>query len=247
MRRTAQPCELRTHWNAVPIRKQDIPAVGTPQQGHHMTTHPRELTAHSKAGASAGLSHEGPMASDESFQMPRLLHWLYRAGAQRGHGRAEVARHLGVTYGYLNQLTNGTRLTHNVSSDFCRACARYLDVPAVVVMVAARRITMEDFGMPRTGMTEVQRHQQRLAEGLHRIADDPLIGCLLPPEVWDTPDSVKTLLLSLYEDATKQELFPPRGLPMFFQALQDAALLVDEQDSRYEADFLARQPEEGEQ
>ena len=60
---------------------------------------------------------------------------------------------------------------------------------------------------------------------------DPLVGCLMPKEVWDAPDSVKQLLVALYEDATKQELMPTRQLPVLFRGLQDAAVVLAEADA----------------
>jgi transcriptional regulator with XRE-family HTH domain len=170
-----------------------------------------------------------PSTADASLaNPPRLVRWLFAAGAQKGHSRGEVARYLGVTYGYLNQLDNGTRRTSTVSADFCRACARYLDVPAVVVMVASGRLTTPDFTKPQT---EPERAQQ-LRSALERIADDPLLGCLMPPEAWDASDAVKTLLVALYEEATQQDLFAPRELPLLFQGLQEAARVVDELDAQ---------------
>lgn len=174
-------------------------------------------------------------------QLPRLMQWLYQAAARRGETKGDVARHLGVTYGYLNQLSTGLRSTRNITSDFCRACARYLEVPTVAVMLAAGRIQLEDFLVPEAGGAQ----GKQLARGLERIAADPLVGCLMPPETWDAPDRVKALLISLYEQATQQELFPPRSLPQLFQGLQDAALLIAQQDCANEAQFLvSEQPTE---
>lgn len=169
--------------------------------------------------------------------LPRLMQWLYQAAASRGDTKADLARSLGVTYGYLNQLSTGLRETRNITSEFCRACAQYLRIPAVSVMVACGRIRPEDFvgPAPRPGS------RQALALGLERIAADPLVGGLMPPEAWDAPDAVKALLVALYEDATQQELFAPRPLPLFLQRLQEAAIEVARQDCANDADFLQEQ------
>lgn len=163
----------------------------------------------------------------ELRQTPRLIDWLYCTAAARGQTKAEMASHLGVTFGYIRQLATGVRLVEQVSGEFCRACAEYLDIPPVAVMLAAGRITLSDFLMP-----EVERAPGwQLTAGLERIAADPLVGCLMPPEVWDAPDSVKQLLVALYEDATKQELMPTRQLPVLFRGLQDAAVVLAEADA----------------
>jgi len=171
----------------------------------------------------------------ELQQMPRLIDWLYRTAAARGQTKAEMSQQIGVTFGYVRQLATGVRLVEQVSGDFCRACANYLDIPPVAVMLAAGRITLQDFLMP-----EVERAPGwQLTAGLERIAADPLVGCLMPQEVWDAPDPVKQLLVALYEDATKQELMPTRQLPVIFRGLQDAALVLAEADSANDAEYLA--------
>lgn len=177
----------------------------------------------------------------ELQQMPRLIDWLYRTAAARGHTKAEMSQQIGVTFGYVRQLATGVRLVEQVSGDFCRACANYLDIPPVAVMLAAGRITLQDFLMP-----EVERAPGwQLTVGLERIAADPLVGCLMPQEVWDAPDSVKQLLVALYEDATKQELMPTRQLPVIFRGLQDAALVLAEADAANDAEYLAHNGWEG--
>lgn len=167
---------------------------------------------------------------------PRLMDWLYHSAAERGDSKVALAKALGVTFGYVRQLAAGVRPVEQVSNAFCRACANYLDIPPVAVMLAAGRITLRDFMMP-----EVERAAGwQLTAGLERIAADPLVGCLMPQEVWDAPEPVKQLLIALYEDATKQELMPNRQLPMIFRGLQDAALVLADTDAANDADYLAK-------
>lgn len=167
---------------------------------------------------------------------PRLMAWLYRTAAERGDSKVALAKALGVTFGYVRQLAAGVRPVEQVSNAFCRACANYLDIPPVAVMLAAGRITLRDFMMP-----DVERAAGwQLTAGLERIAADPLVGCLMPREVWDAPEPVKQLLIALYEDATKQELMPNRQLPMIFRGLQDAALILAEQEAGEECAYLTR-------
>lgn len=174
----------------------------------------------------------------ELQQMPRVIDWLYRTAAARGQTKTEMAQHVGVTFGYVRQLATGVRLVEQMSGDFCRACANYLDIPPVAVMLAAGRITLSDFLMP-----EVERAPGwQLTAGLERIAADPMLGCLMPKEVWDAPDTVKQLLVALYEDATKQELMPTRQLPMIFRGLQDAALVLAEEDAVNDAAYATHTP-----
>lgn len=163
----------------------------------------------------------------ELRRVPRLIESLYKTAAMRGETKSELARHVGVSYGYLSQLSSGLRSVETISSEFARACARYLDIPPVAVMLASGRIKAVDFLMPEAGPSP----SIQLNRGLERIASDPIVGCLLPAEIWDAPDSVKTLLVALYEDVTQQELLPPRRMLSIFQALQDAAVALEDIDA----------------
>ena len=167
------------------------------------------------------------MPAEMPYQGPRLIQWLYKKAALNGHTKVVLARELGVTYGYIAQLSNGLREVHNISDQFARECAKYLGIPAVAVMLVSDKVTLLDFALPESSRKPV--HQ--LMEGLQRISDDPLLGCLVPAEIWDAPDSVKALLIALYEDATQQEILPPRRLPALLQGLQEAALELAKMDA----------------
>jgi transcriptional regulator with XRE-family HTH domain len=170
-------------------------------------------------------------------RLPRLMAQLYREAAARGHSRQALAAHLGVTVGYLHQLANGTRETRHISGDFSRSCAEYLDIPPVAVMLAAGRLDLRDFRMPQT----TQAPGWQFAKGLQRIAADPLVGCLMPEEVWDAPAPVQQMLVALYDarihdarmhDATHRERSrPAQHTPLLLQALQDAALVLAHADA----------------
>ena len=124
-------------------------------------------------------------------------------------------------------MASGLRSLETMSTALSRTCASYLGVPPVAVMLAVGRIQTLDFLLP-----EPERSlTMQLNAGLERIAADPLVGCLMLPEIWDIPDAAKGLLIALHEDATQQELFPPRRLPMLLQGLQDAALVLNGLDA----------------
>lgn len=81
-----------------------------------------------------------------------LTAWLLDEAVRRGHDRKHVASALLVTTGFLSQLESGIRPTAEISMDCARACARYLGVPAIVVLLVAGSISIadltaqEDFG-----------------------------------------------------------------------------------------------------
>ncbi|MBB5217643.1 hypothetical protein [Parapusillimonas granuli] len=166
---------------------------------------------------------------------PRLVQWLYRKAELRGHSRHELARQLGITFGELMTFSSGAREMTGLKNPSVRTIAHYLELPPAAVWLLAGKLSATDFLMPDASLAPVEQ----LIEGVQRIAQDPVVGPLVPPEVFDVPDSVKALLCALYEDATTQELFPPRRLPMLLQGLQDAAIALDEEDAQAKANDIA--------
>lgn len=198
-----------------------------------MTNQTVQAVLNTSAAALMGKTH----ATEPAMAVPRLVRWLDVQARRNGHKRADTARTLGVTYGYLTQLRSGVRATSQISIDFARACAAYLNLPAALVLIAADRLSAADFcepSMPRQSL------EATLKEGLARMADDPWVGCLMPPEVHDAPVAVQQLLLALYEDATQSELFTQRRQPQLFWGLSDACIVADEMDADAQADATER-------
>lgn len=166
---------------------------------------------------------------------PRLISWLYQTAAMQNESMGDLAQKLQVSEAYLAQLASGHRSTAEASPDFCRAAGRYIGIPAVAAMVAANRIRASDFLMPEAGLSQAMQ----LNAGLDRIAADPLVGALMPQAAWDVPDTVKTMLIALYEDATHQDLFPQRQLPGLIRALQDATGHLEDTEAAEEVSIDA--------
>ena len=129
-----------------------------------------------------------------------LLASLIRCANERRHQLNDMARELGVTYGYVNQLRNGIRNTYKVSDDFALACARYLGVPRLTVLMMAGRVTPEDaFESEEMFATEISR-----AMGF--LVDDPEWGHLVTPELRKSSLESQYLLVRMYEKATGKVL-----------------------------------------
>ena len=139
-----------------------------------------------------------------------LIEWLHKKARQKEHSAAVLARELGVTYGYLRQLTLGMRELENTDAYFSRACARYLEVPAVVVMLVAGQIKVHDFVFTKPA---------------------PRMYPLAPAELLDASDDVRALLVNLYREAIDQQLLSPTRLPLLLKELQSAAFVVAEIES----------------
>jgi hypothetical protein len=78
-----------------------------------------------------------------------LVDWLFSEAKRRGDDKQRVADSLKVTTGYLAQLQNGMRAAASISPDLARACARYLCVSPVVVMLVSGALSFDDFDVAR--------------------------------------------------------------------------------------------------
>lgn len=69
---------------------------------------------------------------------------LRRVAAEKGDTEKELCFQLQVTAGFLNQVETGIRESKSLSDDFVRACAKYLDVPNLLMQMVVGKITMAD-------------------------------------------------------------------------------------------------------
>lgn len=141
-----------------------------------------------------------------------LLAALIRCANERRQQLSDLARELGVTYGYLSQLRTGLRPTNQVSDDFALSCCHYLGVPRMTVLMLAGRIAPED----------AFESQEVLAAQIPRamafVCDDPDWGPLVPPEIRDSSPEAHFLVVRLYEEATGKRLLPDRLNPQTLAA-----------------------------
>jgi transcriptional regulator with XRE-family HTH domain len=81
------------------------------------------------------------------YQCPggALLGWLFDEARLRQQTLDELAENLGVTPGYLMQISRGLRPTSQISQALTVACARYLGVAPVVIKLVSGSLSMTDF------------------------------------------------------------------------------------------------------
>ncbi len=150
-----------------------------------------------------------------------LIAWLFDEARRRGHLHCEMARELGVTYGYVNQLRSGIRSTANITPTFSQAVARYLGVPEVVVLIVCGRLGLASFVQPP--LTEASAIDRALA----RMMDDQHLRSVVPVDVMQLPPQAKKALVMLYAESANADLFGMQPLPQVVQFLQRAAELHD--------------------
>lgn len=142
--------------------------------------------------------------ADTELDLPGglLLAALTSCANSRGHHFTEMAAELGVTYGYIAQLRNGNREVPQISDDFAMACARYLMVPRMTVLMLAGRLTPAD----------VFENEQLMAAEIGRafafVCADPKWGPLVTAEMRKTGLDSQFGVVRLYEAATGKKLMP---------------------------------------
>lgn len=138
-----------------------------------------------------------------------LLAALVRTAHLRKQHLGDMARDLGVTYGYISQLRSGLRKVDQVSDGFAQACARYLGVPRLAVLQLSGRLRPEDFFEEGGAIPEITAASEF-------IQNDPQWGPLMTIELRAlSPDSWYGIV-RLYEEATGKKLLARRLDPIAF-------------------------------
>jgi transcriptional regulator with XRE-family HTH domain len=142
--------------------------------------------------------------SAEERQRPgsTLIRWLLYAANERGMSLRDLADNLGVTYGYISQLRTGIRQVSGISDEFSSACARFLGVPRIAVLLAAGRVHPEDYYHSPEEVRELVRR------GVSALMRDPEIGPLVPANLEVADYEMQRLVVLLYERATGKKLLP---------------------------------------
>ncbi len=114
-----------------------------------------------------------------------------------------MARELGVNYGYINQLRNGIRSVKCIGNDFSIACANFLGVPRMMVLMLADIVTLEDLSECKNMLaTEVYR-------AMDFICGDPDWGPMMTPCIRHSDELSLFGVVKLYEASTGKVLLNP--------------------------------------
>ena len=154
-----------------------------------------------------------------------LIGWLLDEARRRGLEMQQMAAELGVTYGYIHQLRTGIRRTSSVSHDFASACAAFLGVPTVTVLLLAGFLTMRDFAVRALSEEEL------IDKAVRQMLDDSQVRSFLPVDVASLPLEAKRALVAMYAEVTDADMFELRELPNMLRWLQRAALVHDENEA----------------
>lgn len=161
----------------------------------------------SKAVASKATPNRTPwmggMTKEEMAKPGGILLAMLTARAnERGQLLGIMADELNCTYGYISQLRSGSRKVQNISDEFATACAQYLGVPRLTVLLAAGRVRPEDiYENPHEAMNTVPRAVQFMQ-------GDARFGPMMPNEIFDASPQMQFFIVQLYEAATGRKLLP---------------------------------------
>ena len=125
---------------------------------------------------------------------------LVARASERGQSIPEMAENLGYSYPYINLLISGARRVDQVSDDFTEKAAGYLQVPRVVALMLAARITPADYFEIGTFTASVIEPAMRF------IVDDQKWGPLVTAEIRNGSLETKYGVIKLYEAATGRKL-----------------------------------------
>jgi hypothetical protein len=147
--------------------------------------------------------------SEEELMRPGgiLLSMLIQRANELGHQLGDMAKELGVTYGYISQLRTGLRKTHQISDAFATSCALYLGAPRMTVLLASGRVKPEDvFPDPNELLNTLPR-------AIQFIRHDTEFGPLMPPDMLNADPQLQYFVVTMYEKATGRVLLPGRENP----------------------------------
>ena len=106
-----------------------------------------------------------------------LLSALVKCASERGQTLTEMAKEVGVTYGYICQLRNGDRKVSSASATFTLGCAIYLGIPHLTALVMAGKLGEKDL----YEMNEVPARD--LGSAMEVIVSDAKFGTLVTSEI----------------------------------------------------------------
>lgn len=152
-----------------------------------------------RIGWNAGLAH-----NEIGLRGSTLLAWLIAEANSQGLQLNELAQRLEVSYSYIHQLRTGIKPIPGISEHVVDACAAFLDVPRLAVLVAADIVRMEDI------YAAADFVPRALRPALQFIQRDPAWGPFLHPVTFEADQRVQHLLVLLYQEATGRNLMPGR-------------------------------------
>ena len=145
----------------------------------------------------------GVTEAEIAQQGSTLLALLFARAREEKLQVQELAQRLGVHPSYLGQLRLRHKYVENISMEFAEACAEFLGMPVLAVLVAAGQLKEKHFREP-------VNDSMLLRQALETILRDPIIGPIFPPELLQQNERLQRAFVILYERATNKRLLGGR-------------------------------------
>lgn len=158
-----------------------------------------------------------------------LLAMLVQRANELGHNMADMAAELGFTYGYISQLRNGQRQVVTIRDKFVDACAAYLGVARLTVLLAAGKVKPTDI------YEDPQEVMRRVPDAINFMRKDGKWGPMMTPEILSGDLATQFFVVKLYEAATQRVLLPGATTDAGAVAQQVQALLEYQQTLKQRA------------
>lgn len=184
--------------NPAQVLADKVTAAG--KDGRSQRDHREVTPADRRVGWSGGLASE-----EKALRGATLLQWLIEAANEQGLQLNEVAERLGCTYGYLHQLRKGLKPVPGISERVIDACAEFLGIPRLAVMLAADIVKPTDF------YADAEMVNSSLDTALRLIRSDPQWGPRMSPAILDLDARGKLFVINLYEQARSLQLLAGRA------------------------------------
>jgi transcriptional regulator with XRE-family HTH domain len=144
------------------------------------------------------------VVSAEEMKRPGavLISLIFQAASARNLKPSDVCEALGISYSHFSSLRSGGKAIPHISEDFLERIAEFLQLPKVVVKLAAGQLKLEDFYHIGDKM------HLYIEPALRFIQADPKIGATLPLSAFSADKDLQLFLITLYEQATGKVVLP---------------------------------------
>ena len=144
------------------------------------------------------------VVSQEEMKRPGavLISLIFQAASARNLKPSDVCEELGISYSHFSSLRSGGKAIPHIGEDFLERIAGFLQLPKVVVKLAAGQLKLEDFYHIGDKMNLY------IEPALRFIQADPKIGATLPLSAFSADKDLQLFLITLYEQATGKVVLP---------------------------------------
>ena len=175
--------------------------MGTP--GEEITNSPSDVLAEDGSPSRKERLIWG-VVSQEEMKRPGavLISLIFQAASARNLKPSDVCEELGISYSHFSSLRSGGKAIPHIGEDFLERIAEFLQLPKVVVKLAAGQLKLEDFYHIGDKMNLY------IEPALRFIQADPKIGATLPLSAFSADKDLQLFLITLYEQATGKVVLP---------------------------------------